>query len=430
MKQMMYFHSRVWLMCLVAAIASQAGDWPQYRGPQHDGSTSERIARWTGDGPRQLWKVPTTDGFSSFSIKGGKAFTLVKRDVEGVAQEVCVAVDADQGKELWATPLGIAKYEGGGDDGTSDNRGGDGPRSTPTLDGDKVYVLSANLIVSCLQADTGNVLWSRDLVKDHGAKNITWKNAASPVLDGNVIYVAGGADGQCFLALNKNDGSVVWKTGSDKITHATPVPATIHGVRQVIFFMQSGLVSLGAADGKELWKHPFKFSVSTAASPVVAGDIVYCAAGYGVGASAARISKSGDAWTATELWRTTGNKPVCNHWSTPVYKDGYLYGMFSFKEYGKGPLKCVEVATGKVMWQKENFGAGQVILAADTLVALGDAGQLVLVDPNPKEYRELARATVVSGKCWSTPSLSNGRLYVRSTKEGVCLDVSGKLASK
>ena len=123
-----------------------------------------------------------------------------------------------------------------------------------------------------------------------------------------------------------------------------------------------------------------------------------------------------------------GNQPVANHWSTPVYHRGHLYGMFSFKEYGSGPLKCVELATGKVKWEQPNFGAGNVILAGDTVLALSDAGELVTVEPNPATYREISRAKVVTGKCWSTPTLANGRIYVRSTREGVCLDAAQAMA--
>jgi len=197
-------------------------------------------------------------------------------------------------------------------------------------------------------------------------------------------------------------------------------------VRQVIFLMKSGLYAVAAEDGKALWRFPFKFSVSTAISPVVAGDIVYCSAGYDVGGGACKITKDGDQFTATELWKIPGNRQVPNHWSTPVYKDGYVYGMFSFKKFATGPIKCVKLATGEVQWERDGFGAGNVILVNDQLVALTDYGEVVIVAARPDAYQEIARAKVLTGKCWSTPALSDGRLYVRSTKEGACLDVSVK----
>jgi len=240
------------------------------------------------------------------------------------------------------------------------------------------------------------------------------------------VFVGGGGAGQSLLALNKKTGDAVWKAHDETITHSTPVVATILGQRQVIFFLKSGLLSVSTTDGKALWRFPFRFSVSTAISPVVSGDIVYCSAGYGIGSGACRIAKEGDGFAAKQLWVIPGDKQVANHWSTPVCKDGYLYGMFSFKQFGNGPMKCVELATGKLMWERPGFGPGNVLLVNGKILALADDGQLVVVEALPAAYKEIARFKAVTGKCWSTPALSDGRIYIRSTKEGACLDVSGK----
>ena len=427
------FASTVAAALSVASIAP-AADWPQYRGPNLDGSTSEKIAtHWPAGGPKVLWKTQTPKGFSSFSVAGGKAFTQVTRDAEGAPSEVVVALDAASGKELWSAPVGIAKYQGGGDSGTPDNKGGDGARSTPTVDGGKVYVLSTALGLFCFDAASGRQLWKHDLLKEYAGasrKFISWGNAASPLVDGNLVLAAGGGAGESILAFNKQTGAVVWKGQNEEITHSTPVVAVIHGVRQAVFFMKSGLVSVGVADGRLLWKAPYRFNVSTAITPVVAGDVVYCSAGYGVGGGAFKVSKAGAAFKAEQMWQIPGDKEVANHWSTPVYKEGHLYGMFQFKEYGSGPLKCVELATGKVKWSKPGFGPGNVILVGNNVLALSDAGELVVVEATPASYKESSRAKAVEGKCWSTPVLSNGRVYVRSTKEAACFDVSAKSAQR
>ncbi len=406
---------------------TNGADWPEYRGPNHNGTTSETLSKWDGQVPKALWKTPLTAGFSSLAVEGSIAATLVSRTIDGAPREVCVALDSNTGKELWATPLGIAKYEGGGDSGTPDNGGGDGPRSTPTIDSGRVYALDARLNLACLDAKTGEKIWSKDIIKEHNGRNISWENAASPIIEGDLIFMAGGGPGEALLGIDKKTGKTIWKGEDDKMTHATPVVATILGVRQVVFFTQKGLASVEPKTGKLLWRYAFPYNVSTAASPVIAGDIAYCAAGYNVGSGAARITKTGDTFEAKEIWRTKGNK-IANHWSTPVEKDGYLYGMFSFKEYGTGAVKCVELATGREAWAQPNFGSGQAILAGGKLVALGDSGQIVLIDPSPERYKELARMQTVTGKCWSTPTISNGHLYVRSTKEGACYDVSVKVA--
>jgi outer membrane protein assembly factor BamB len=408
--------------------AVTATDWPAYRGPSGDGISSEKILlKWPSGGPKQLWKVETPRGFSSFTVSQGKALTVVQRTIEGAPREVCLALDANTGLEVWAANIGPAKYDGGGDDGAPDNRGGDGPRSTPTVNDGKVYLFTPFLVLHCLEAATGKTVWTKDVMREHQGRNIGWKSAMSPVVDGVLVFVGGGGPGQSLLGINKNSGQVVWKAQDESITHATPVAATIQGVRQVIFFVQSGLLAVDASNGAALWRFPFRYNVSTASSPVVAGDIVYCSAGYGVGGGACRIIKAGDKFSATELWKIPGDKQVANHWSTPVYKDGHLYGMFSFKKYASGPLKCVELATGKVKWEQAGFGAGQVILVDGHIVALTDNGEVAVVEATPDGYKEVSRAKVVQGKCWSTPSLSGGHLLVRSTKEGVCLDLSPTL---
>ncbi len=405
------------------------GDWPQYRGANHDGVSTEKIVKkWPADGLRQLWKTPLSTGFSAFAVGKGQAFTVVQRSVDGASQEVCLALDAETGKELWATPVGLAKYQGGGDTGAADNRGGDGPRTTPTIDGDRVYVLSAYLGLYCLEVQTGKVIWTKDVLKEYGGKLINWQNAQSPLLDGDLIFVAGTGPGQSLLAFHKSDGSLAWKGQDDKMTHATAIAATLLGERQIIFFTQSGLVAVAPLTGAVLWRYPFPYNVSTSASPVAAGDIVYCSAGYEVGGGAVKITKEGGKFVATEIWRKP--KKAINHWSTPVCLNGYLYGMFSFKEFGKGPLKCVELATGNEIWSKDGFGPGQVLLVDGCVLVLDDRGNLVLVEANPKAYTKLARFKAIDGKCWSTPALSNGHIYVRSTKEGACLDASLKVGQK
>ena len=407
------------VLAVVAASSAAsllAGEWPQYRGAAGDGSTQEAL-NWTAGGLRQVWKVPADSGFSSFTISGGRAYTQVLREVDGAKQETLVALDAASGKELWHAVFNPVKYDGGGEAGTKENNGGDGPRSTPTVAGGLVFVLSSALRLSAFDAVDGKKLWSKDLVTEHKGRNIRWQNAASPLVDNGVIYVAGGGAGESLLAISAKDGSVLWKKYDEMMTHATPTVGTIAGKRQVVFFLQSGLLSVDPKTGEELWRYAFPFKISTAASPVIGGEIVYCSAGYGVGGGAVKVENKGGKWSATEIYRITGDKQIANHWSTPVVKDGHLYGMFQFKQYGAGPLKCVDLKTGEVKWEKEGFGPGNVILAGGRILALSDAGELVLAEAVPTAYREVARQKVLDGKCWSTPVLADGRIYVRSTKE-------------
>jgi outer membrane protein assembly factor BamB len=412
---------------IVAPLSSALADWPQYRGPKGDGTSTEALKVWSSSGPKVLWKVESPNGFSSFVVGEGRAFTIEGREADGVKQEVLVARDEKTGKELWAQPLCVANYgHDGGNSGTKDNKGGDGPRSTPTLVGKTIVAMNAVLGLQAFDAASGKTIWTRDLMKDNAGRNIQWQNAASPLFDDGLLYVAGGGPGESLLAIDPANGNVVAKGFDEKITHSTPTAATVLGQRQIIYFLQSGLLAVEPKTLKELWRYNFPFRVSTAISPIAAGDIVYCSAGYGVGGGAVKVSKQGDAWKAEEIYRIPGDKQIANHWSTPVLKDGYLYGMFQFKLYGEGPVKCVDVKTGDVKWEKPGFGPGNVVLAGDKVLALSDAGELVVFEPKPNAYTEVARAKILEGKCWTTPILSDGKVFARSTKEAVCVDVSGK----
>ena len=404
--------------CLVFVTTNslQAESWPQYRGASGDGKSSESLSgvNWNAAGPKVLWKVPAPLGFSSFSISNGQAYTLIARE----EQEHLVAFDAESGEESWAVALGSSKYDqGGGNAGAADNRGGDGPRSTPSTDGSHVYVYDSYMVLSCFTTD-GKLAWSRDILKEFDGRNIKWLNATSPLIDGDSIFVGGGGAGQSLLSINKNSGDVNWKAGDETITHATPHLTTFNKRKQVVFFVQSGLVSVDAESGQEIWRTKFPFSVSTAASPVSEENLVYCSAGYGVGAGLFEVNGGAEP---DEVWFKSNE--LMNHWSTPLVHDGHLYGIYEFKKYGKAPLQCVELKTGKIKWSERGFGPGNCILVGDKLVVLSDSGELAVVAAKPEGYEELGRAKVLDGKCWSTPSYSDGRVYLRSTKEAACVQL-------
>lgn len=358
---------------------SNADAWPQYRGIQGNGSSTETVPQidWTSSKPNEVWKVKTPLGFSSFAVADGRVFTLATDS----DKETCLALDAQTGDTLWSVPLGSSKYkQGGGNSGAAGNKGGDGPRSTPATDGTLVFVYDSHMLLSCLDAAKGTTIWQKDIVKEFDGKNIKWLNATSPLLDGDRIYLTGGGAGQSFLAFNKNTGDVIWKSGDETMTHATPTLATIDDTKQIIFFAKSGLVSVDAENGDELWRSEFEFNVSTAASPVVEGTHVYCSAGYGVGAGLFKV----EANESDEVWYKRNE--LMNHWSTPVVHNGHLYGIFEFKKYGNAPLQCVELATGEIKWQHRGFGPGNCILVGDKLIVLADDGHVVIAAAAPDKY--------------------------------------------
>ena len=244
-------------LALFGANALDAAEWNQYHGANSDNKAQETLASaaWLNKASSQAWKTATPLGFSSFSVSGGRAFTLVGRtDEDGLKQEFCLALDVKTGKELWAAKLDRLDFgRGGGDSGASDNKGGDGPRSTPSAADGKVWVYDADMNLYCFDASNGKAIWKVSVVKEHSGLPIKWDNASAPLLEGKNVIVYGGGAGQTFLAFDRSTGKMIWKSGDETITHATPIAATIHGVRQILFFCVSGIVSVDASTGKELW---------------------------------------------------------------------------------------------------------------------------------------------------------------------------------
>lgn len=405
---------------LVAAAGSlQAADWPNYRGPNTDGVVAAKNV------PDHLtlapvWRMPQGNSFGQVAVVGAKALLFVERGPDDFA----VCLNAKTGKELWSTRI---------DKSIKDGAGGDGPRSTPTVRDGKVYIYSTHLKLACLDLETGKEVWTHDVAKEDGGKEIGWGSAASPVVVDDLVIVVGGGTGKGIQAFDKTSGKPAWAKTDEKYTHATPTVATILGTKQVICFMQSGLVAVAPKTGDVLWQFAHPYSVSTAASPVVGGkngDVVFCSAAYKVGAAACRISKSGDTWTATKLWRAEGKN--MSHWSTPVTRAGYLYGLFGHKD-DSGPLTCLDIETGETKWSQKGFGSqGGLIVLDGKLLIQTPTGDLVLVAADPAGFKELGRVNEFKGKNWTAPTYVDGEVFCHNTSgkgssnpEVACLKFAG-----
>lgn len=421
-------------------------DWPQYRGPMNDGSSPDPIATvWDTNSPGfVVWtNHSVTNGFSSFAVSQGRAFALMsKTDTDGTLREFCAAVDAATGTNLWATPIDDEPWDpdfgGDGGAGTAPYWKGDGPRSTPSVKDGRVVALSGLMHLVCMNATNGAVLWSNDLKSAYGASTIGWDNAASPCLDEDLVFVNlnSSSDYQNLAAFRMTDGSAAWRWQNEGMTHATPVVATIAGVRQVIFPTQTGLVSLDRTTGALLWRFNYPWGpiyTSMGASPVVHSNIVFCTAAYNKGATAARIALTNSAWTVTQLWYKNSSAGVNYQsiWMSPVCYQGHIYTLCGGNTtFLSTPLNCIDLATGDLKWAMNDFGMGGVILVNTNLVVLTEKGELVLVRPDPGAYTELARykafdfSNEAPGKCWNHPAFSDGRIYARSTRGGICVNVS------
>ncbi|HEX8295119.1 MAG TPA: PQQ-binding-like beta-propeller repeat protein, partial [Chthoniobacteraceae bacterium] len=286
-----------------------AADWPNYRGPTQLGVSSEKIAsQFPPEGPKVLWKANVGVGTSAVTVAGDRAFTM--GNVGG--KDVVVCFDAKSGKQNWKHeyPLDLDKrmFEGG-------------TAATPTIDGNHVYTVSHQGDLFCLDAATGRKIWYKHYQKDFGGKRPQWGFAGSATIEGNLVLLDVGGKDASTVALNKTTGDLVWKSGDDPAGYATPVVANLGGKRTVVMFKGTHLVGLDLKDGKELWRSPWKTSYEVnAATPLIVGDRIFIASGYGSGCALVEISGG----KAVEKWR---NKNLEAQINSPIYSNGHVYGI-------------------------------------------------------------------------------------------------------
>jgi len=384
-----------------------AAEWPQWLGPQRNGISSETglLKIWPEAGPTQVWRQNVDGGFSGISIKDGRAYTMILSD----GGEYIVCLDAHSGQEIW-------RFKSG--DHYKEDSGGHGPRATPTLDGGRLYSISAGGQVYALDAATGKKLWENNLIKDFGGELPGFGYSNSPLIEGDLLLLEGGGRDRGLIAINKKTGQVKWAAHSDKTGYSSPIVATIQGVHQAIFFTGKAAVGINPNNGELYWRFPWETSYDiNAATPLfVPPDKIYISSGYDTGAGLLRIKKNGDALAAEEVWT---NRSMKNHFATSVIVGDYLYG------FDNSILKCLEVRTGEEQWKQRGYGKGTLIVADGHLIILGEKGNLALAKPSPQGFQEISSMAVLKGKCWTVPAVANGKLYVRDEKEIVCLDIKG-----
>lgn len=393
------------LAALALVVSAPASDWPQFRGPERNGISAEDdwTHTWPTEGPKKLWSAKVGTGFSSLSISGGKLYTQ-GNDQD---QDSVTCLDAVTGAPAWrhtfASKLDPKYYAGG-------------PSSTPTVHDGAVYTLSKSGQIFCLDAATGAVRWSH-LLADDKLKPPTWGFASSAVVVDDLVLFNVGKAG---LALKRGDGSVAWTSGEGLPGYASPVPFTRDGAQLVAMFGTDTLRAVEVASGKLRWELPWKTNYGeNSPNPLITADALLISTGHGLGTSWFTLGETGGP---TLRWNNTA---LGNHLNTSVLRDGHLYGFDGRVNKDAGHLGCLDVATGKELWSAPLRGS--LILAGKRLVIITLTGELVIASAEPDAYRELARAQVLGGTCWTAPVLSTGRIYVRNAKGDLaCLDVSGR----
>lgn len=393
-----------WLLCFSCFffnISGNAADWYRWRGPDLNGISQETgwQAKWPDDGPKRLWKASVGTGFSSITVNRGHAYTMGNdRDIDTI-----YCFDAATGLPIWTRTypceLDPKYFEGG-------------PTATPTADGDRVYTLSRKGDLLCVEAAQGQVVWSKNVTKDFGCEIPTWGFSSSALVEGDMVILDAGSAG---LALDKKTGNVIWSSGKGVSGYSTPVPFDNGGQRALAILGSQALVAVSPADGKLLWSFPWKTQYDVnAADPIISGGKAFVTSGYDHGCALLNIAGGKPA----VIWQ---NKSLRDRFNNAVLWKGYLY---SADEGGQ--LKCVAWDTGDIKWADKSFGQGSLLIADGKIIGLSEKGELMVADASPEGFKPISRVQVLGGKCWTTPVLSNGRIYCRNAKgDVVCVDVSG-----
>lgn len=399
---------------LTTLTTDASKDWPQWLGPNRDGRSTETGLNvdWQAKEPAELWRKPLGGGYSSVLQVGGMLYTM---DRQG-SEERVVCLEAATGNEVWS-------YRSAADYGTLRMGYAEGPRATPAVQNGRIYTVGATGQFLCLalpeKGQQPRLLWKHDLVPEFEAYIPSWGVSCSPLLEGDMVIVQPGGKAGSVVAFDKVSGEVKWKALADKPGYSSPIAATLGGVRQIICFTGENLVGLQASDGKPLWTQKWKTQFEcNAATPVLVGKCVFISSGYNKGCALYEIQGEGaEKLTAVPL-QVRLRKLMRNHHSNCVLHDNHLYG------FDEDELRCFQVRTFESVWSSDQPGKGCLIYADGHLIILTQQGMLTLVEANPKKYVVKGQKQVFQAKqTWAFPTLSDGRLYLRSNEAIVCLDM-------
>ncbi len=420
-------HVANWLfaVCLLLSLlcaqafgnAAFAEDWPGFLGPRRNGISRAELPpmNWDVRPPRERFRVPLGQGYSSLAVVGDRVFTLCQRDDQGLA--VCLA--ADNGQEIWKTALAGAYLDG--------QNMGPGPRATPFFADGRVYCLFATGELACLSANDGSVVWNTNVFDASGASHreddsYYWGMSASPlVVDGLVIVQPGGDRENSLVAFDALSGRLVWGVGSDGPGYGSPILIEGAGRRQVVCTTAQSVIAVEPTSGHLLWRYVWGNMYNcNCATPLFDHGLLLVSSGYDTGAVALAIEDRQGELTTREVWK---HKNFQNQFATSVAIDGYLYGCHGTD--GGFLLRCVDTRDGKVQWSDRRAGKFSLIAVGDRLITLSQDGDLKLFAANPKRSEYFGTAgKLLSFKAWAPPALANDRLYIRDESELVCLDLA------
>jgi outer membrane protein assembly factor BamB len=396
------------------AATTHANDWPQFLGPTRNGiyAGGDLAEVWPKDGPPLVWQKQVGQGFSGPAVASGKLILFHRLN----DKETIECLVAATGKTIWSFDYPTAYRDDFGFD--------EGPRGTPAIADGRVFTFGAEGVLTCLDFATGKKLWSVNAKTDFHAPKGFFGFACSPLVEqNNVLLIVGGRDEAGIVSFNKTDGKVLWKATDDEASYSSPIATTLNGKRYALFLTRAGLAAADPITGKLPFQFPFSPPIRTsvsAATPVVVGDFVFLSTAYGTGATLLKIEETGPE----KIW--SADKALSIHYATPVHHNGFLYGIHGRTDPGFEPpasLRCVELATGKVRWQQESFGAATITLAGDQLLILTEKGELIRAPVSPDSFKPSARAQALPTQVRAYPALADGFFYARSKDKLACLDL-------
>jgi outer membrane protein assembly factor BamB len=401
-----------WGLIVVLALSGvvRADDWPQFLGPRRDGHSNETglLAGWSKQGPPVVWQRDVGEGYSGPVVAGERLILFHRLD----NQEVVECLHATSGKPVWKH-TSATQYQ--------DPLGkGNGPRSTPLVDGKRVITLGAAGQLTCLDLASGQKIWDRSLHQDYRVPPSYFGVGTSPLVENGLVLVNVGAKDAGIVAFAFETGKEVWRATNDGASYSSPVACTIDGARRAVFFTRQGVVVLDPQTGRvsyqQRWRARYDASVN-AATPLVIDNLAFFSTCYETGALLLRLKKDG----AEEVWDS--DDVMSNHYNTSIYHEGHLYGFHGRQESGPS-FRCVDLLTKKILWDRPGFGCGTMVLAEGRLIVMTERGELLLVQATPEAYQELSRATVLNAvPVRAQIALSGGRLYARDERKCVCFDV-------
>jgi outer membrane protein assembly factor BamB len=392
-------------------VTAASADWPQWRGPERTGMSRETglLRQWPAAGPPVVWSVSALGGgYGSVATSGGRVYVQGLRN----RQSVVSALNQADGKVVWSRAIGAA----------GDNDRGSGPRGTPTVDGDRLYVLTENGDLASIRAEDGTVAWQRNILKDFNGRNIPWLISESPLIEGAHVIVSPGGRGAGMVALDKLSGKTVWtaKELNDEAGYASAVAATVQGVRVLMTLTAEAGVGVRASDGKLMWRYP-RVANGTAniTTPVVSDNKVFYTSAYGTGGALLALAAERGELLAQEVYFT---RDMQNHHGGVIVLNGYLYG------FNNAIMACLELATGKLIWRDRAVGKGAITYADGHFYVLSENNVVGLVEATPAGYREKGRFQIADQglPSWAHPAISGGRLYIRNQNTLTAYDVRAR----